>query len=625
MSAIAGIVALEGGPPPQEQEVGRMLEAMRPRVPATASVFRTQRGRAVAGRLAFGPDRDDVQTASGTLDGPRAFVVGEIYNDDAPAARIADYLVGRYRAAGADTFAAGLNGSFAAVIVDAAADAVTLVTDHTCSRPIFTLVHGGRLYFASQVRGITALGDVPCEPDDAAILSLSIRGFFVDRHTLVRGVRQMDYATLLHVRDGQVQSRPYWRYEFAAAADRGWQRHRAEFTDLLRQAVRRRTRSGRIAILLSGGADSRGIVSFLEDPASVPAVSYTGRTPEARHHLGDCAIAAQCARAAGMRHIITPFDPRQIHLAIRDSVELTDGAACAVSENIWERVREETGAEYLLRGDECLGWCLGPMTMSQVPASVGIRPLRSEERLASSLRPDRVDSFAAGSEEDIRALMNGLAARTAYDCVDRMYFEQRLIHYLESKTGLVPHFGMSARTPWLDLDVMNYVRALPLRYRMRKGLFVDAIRRADPRMSAIPRAQDDETVNFRPYVSAAENEERAYSRIILEDNPLVADYFDPSAVEQLIRSVAAVREEVAPKAQYPLHRLLPRPLLARLRGLKWFVMGSSYRLSGVNLLLRIATIAIALRHLRNRLQITGAQVLGVRHSRVSGGMPSPKA
>ena len=90
---------------------------------------------------------------------------------------------------------------------------------------------------------------------------------------------------------GEVKSRPYWRYSVEPGEDRGRKHYVDEFSGLLQQAVQRRTCTGRVALLLSGGCDSRAMISFMDDPTRIKAVTFSGRSLETRDPRGDWAVA----------------------------------------------------------------------------------------------------------------------------------------------------------------------------------------------------------------------------------------------------------------------------------------------------------------------------------------------
>jgi len=599
MSAIAGIINLKSDKPIMQETVVLMLEAMKPDMPYDIETYAMSDKSAVVGRIGYGPDSNNKLKKKSNND-YQILMVGEIYNDDViKYDTSADYLLERYQQSGWDYFAPGLNGAFSAVIADPNNKAIVLITDHTDSCTIYTTRHEGKLYFASEVKGIMAVKEISREPDISALLSLLVNGFFILRRTLMKNVEQMDYATIYYIHDGEVRSFPYWRYTIEPTRDRGRSYYLNEFEGLLRQAVKRRAGNGRIALMLSGGIDSRGILSCLENPSKMPAVTYTCKTMETRHVLGDWSLAESIANKFGMDFITIYYNDNNFVEAMKESVFATDASGGFVFQNIWGDIRNNTGAEYLLMGDECMGWSRGPMTKDQVLSAIGICSLRTCYRLRDCMRQDSIDYLIDLQEKDMAAVDAGCQIDKPHDRVDYLYFNQRLIHYLLSKRRIIMRHGLFVRNPWLDLDILNFIQTLPLKYRRFKRLFLDTINRINPDLSNITRARTPETISYRNYISKMENHNKAFSRIILDNNPLLNDIFDIVKVQQLIQNICATQP--SQKSLWLDQLLTYVPIVFRVQSHAYIkrLTKSKRKLSGENLLLNIATVGMALKHLSN--------------------------
>lgn len=605
MSEIAGIVCLTSGARAAEECLVSMLQAMKTSVASSIETYVMGNNRAAIGRIAYGTDKNCVQNEGVVESSCRVFCVGEIYNDDiANVDCSADYIFRRYCQKDIEDFAEGLNGSFAAVIADSHNGSVTLVTDHTASCPLFITIHGDKLYFASEVKAIAAVKDIPCEPDPASVLSLTVRDFFVLRRTLLESVRQMDYATVCHIEKGNVRHWSYWRYAIEGERDRGIKTCLTDFTDLLRQAVKRRTRSGRGALLLSGGIDSRGILCCVDDPSSISAVTYTHRNRSNRHKRGDWAVAEQVARRLGLDYFVVHIDGRDFSQALIKSVFASDGAAGFVYESmIWEDVRQRTKADYLLKGDECMGWGDGPVLSSRILPPLAIYNLKGQDKLQRLLRDDKLASFIEKSESDLTEIMRTCSASSPYDRVDELYLQQRLIHCVIPKGRIVRRYGIQVRNPWLDLDILDFVRRLPLRYRRGKSLFRKSLWQLNPSLCQLPVATEGESIDFGLYLREAELNENLVSNMVLLDNPLLEEFFDISAIHEFIAELR--RTEIGRKSSVRFNpkALLPPSIRGKVRTL-YYIMNPNPKLSGTKLLLRIATVAVALRCLHHRFEVT---------------------
>ncbi len=601
MSAIAGIVCLNGNDRVSKEELVPMLEAMRPSLPSKVETCVAPECSAVLGRVAYGPDAGNVSKKTISSNMPQVFLVGDLYNDeivqyDSPG----DFLLERYRQRKVENFAVGLNGSFTAAIVDGPNQSITLVTDHTASHGLFTFTHAGRFYFASEVKGLLAMPEVPGRPDLLAVLSLAARGFFVARRTLAENVDQMDYATVCEIRDGKVRSWPYWRYLIQPEKDRGRKTYITELADLLRQGVQRMVRTGKCAILLSGGFDSRGILACMNEPRKIQAITHTQRTKQTRHRLGDWVLAEKVAERLGMKFSAFHVDCHDFIAALRDSVYCSDGAAGFIAENVCDRIREETGLEYVLVGDECMGYTTGLTSNARVLPSVHIHSIKRLSGLQSVLRKDRLELFIEQSEAELRAITDKCCVNTPCDRADELYFQQRLIHFLNPKRRVLMRHGLCVRSPWLDLDILNFIRKVPTRYRIGKKLFRDTLFYINPGLFELPRARENETVNYHAALSKSERERKGISEIIFHDNPLLEEFFDISSVQTLIEEVCLSETPVQTQVRFNPLTLMPMGLRLRLGALHHYLMNPAPRIGNVYLLLMVMTVAETLRQLKNR-------------------------
>ena len=605
MSAIAGIVALDREGAVNEQDLRAMLTAMEVRGERCLETYESVGARAAVGRIAYGPDAE--QTACGPGGWPRVLMVGELYNEDAQAAPcFAAYLLERYQNRPWPDFAAGLNGSFAAVIVDDAAGSVSLLTDHMCSCPIFTRTHEGRFYFATEVKALVAPEHLPCRPNVEAVLSLLSCKQFLGSATLVEGVGQLDYSTVCRVAGGQVCREQVWRFAIDdEPPDPGERACLQRLEELLYRAVQRCTRRGRTGVLLSGGNDSRTIVCFLPraGAAGLVSVTYTARSPGQRHRLGDVAVAARLAALVGLPHHVVQYDPMDVLDAVRQSVHDADAAAGSVFENIWDRIHAELGLDHVLIGDECFGLTAGLIHETQVLECVTVRPLRAVPVLWPYVNPERLEEFLELSGASCRALQAGRLGRPPHNQVDELWHSQGLVRWFGPKRRSLARHGLNVRRPLVDLEVLEFIRTLPYRYRRGKWLVRKAMARANRRASRLPRARHAEHVSYGPAFAALENDGGHVSRFVLEDNPLLAEYLHPRAVRELIARVAASGGAAGgPDRASRLAALVPPRwrsfLVAKAR--RYLRLRAPTLTSPPEVLHRIAIVAHALRHVYQR-------------------------
>ncbi|MHC4717301.1 MAG: class II glutamine amidotransferase domain-containing protein [Planctomycetota bacterium] len=208
MSGVAGIVSPTPMDHGAERDLRLMLETMTVDG-GDVRVVRAAGGRIAVGRVASGPDADQVASPAGA-ELPAAMMVGELHNDHArQAPSHAAWLLDQYRSASSPDFAAALNGSFAAAVIDDQAAAVTLVTDHMGSIPLYIRTEHGVLYFATEVKALAAPPHLPCEPDDAGVLSMLTCKQLIGDRTLIEGVRVLGPACVFRAEPGKARRDTY--------------------------------------------------------------------------------------------------------------------------------------------------------------------------------------------------------------------------------------------------------------------------------------------------------------------------------------------------------------------------------------------------------------------------------
>jgi asparagine synthase (glutamine-hydrolysing) len=170
-----------------------------------------------------------------------------------------------------DTFVERLQGMFAFCITERDSGRTVLGRDRLGIKPLYYSQAPGRLRFASTLPAIVAGGDVDTDIDPVALHHyLTFHAVVPAPHTILKGVRKLDPATVLVIEpDGTQRRTVYWAPNFIRDPERaGWSERDWEdaVLDALRLAVKRRLVSDvPVGCLLSGGLDSSLIVGLLAE------------------------------------------------------------------------------------------------------------------------------------------------------------------------------------------------------------------------------------------------------------------------------------------------------------------------------------------------------------------------
>ncbi len=204
-----------------------------------------------------------------------------------------------------------LRGMFALAIWDQGRERLLLARDRLGVKPLYYAAHDDRLMFASEIKGLLAMGVDPLTVDDQALSDYLTFGHVPAPETIYRQIRVLPPGCrLASDRPGRVDVQRYWRLPHGSplSVDRN------EATDLieahLNDAVRLRLRADvPVGAFLSGGIDSGLIVAMaarhLDRPITTLSVGFEDAAFDER------ALARRVAERYGTDHheLVVKPDP----------------------------------------------------------------------------------------------------------------------------------------------------------------------------------------------------------------------------------------------------------------------------------------------------------------------------
>ena len=164
-----------------------------------------------------------------------------------------------------------LNGDFAFAIWDERCRQLMLARDRMGVRPLHYTDHGGRLYFASEIKALLTVPGIRAELDPIALDQIFTFWFPLSPRTAFRGIRELPPGHVLTIRGDRRELRRYWHLDFphagegGALAGRGAASIAEELRALLLDATKIRLRSDvPVGAYLSGGLDSSIITAAVK-------------------------------------------------------------------------------------------------------------------------------------------------------------------------------------------------------------------------------------------------------------------------------------------------------------------------------------------------------------------------
>jgi asparagine synthase (glutamine-hydrolysing) len=156
-----------------------------------------------------------------------------------------------------------LNGMFAFAIWDAPKQQLFLARDALGEKPLYYVNAGREFLFASELKALLRSGDVAKEIDPAALDDYLAYGYVPAPRTIYRAVSKLPAGHRLLFQNGRVDVSRYWHPWPDARLDVTESEAAAELMVLLVDAVRLRLRSDvPVGAFLSGGLDSSLIVAL---------------------------------------------------------------------------------------------------------------------------------------------------------------------------------------------------------------------------------------------------------------------------------------------------------------------------------------------------------------------------
>ncbi len=482
-----------------------------------------------------------------------------------------EVLLSLYQERGIDLLSC-LNGQFAFVIYDRPARRLFLARDHVGIAPLFYTVADGMFVFGSEIKAILEHPLVERRVDLTGLDQVLSFPGLVSPTTMFEGVRSLPPGHLLLVEDGAVKEREYWDLDFPLATDRAPVRDEEdtilELRDRLDRAVRLRLQADvPVGYYLSGGLDSSLVTSM-----GFAAAPDTHRaTLSIRFEEQDiCESRFQRLMVDRLRseHHEIVFGWKQIAESL---VEMVRHSECPVKESYntcamaLSRMARAQGIRVVLAGqgaDELFAGYLG-YRFDEVRAhdTGALDPeAMMEAELCRRVFGDE-QLFYETNQHALREIKSAFysdavnARYAQFDCLEQPLVNTARIRgrhslhqrsYLDLKLRLGDHLlgdhgdrmmlmnSVEGRYPFLDQEVVEFVRTLPTDFKLRSGVEKYAVKRAAEPF--VPQAIiDREKFGFRAPASPYLIRQHVdwIEDLLSHDRIKAQGYFNPAFIDRL--------------------------------------------------------------------------------------------
>ena len=477
-----------------------------------------------------------------------------------------------------------LRGMFAFAIYDERRRSLLLARDRLGKKPLHYSLKDGRLLFGSELKTIFAVAPELKEVNNEAILRYFTFGYVPDPHTAFRNIQKLPPGHLLEFEAGKVNVRQYWDVPaYGTREPRSEEECLEEMETRLAEAVRIRLISDvPLGALLSGGTDSSIVVALMARASSKPVKTFS--IGFRSHDFNEADYARVVAKKFETEHHELVLEPdigetldkltRILEEPFADSSSLpTYFVSRLARQHVTVALAGDAGDE-LFAGYDRYAVNIRRRHFDVIPDWAGrfyrhnihprLSPAARGRRLAynASLpwRERYLDNISALRLQDRDAAFLSRDFRAAIqECADpmdlyRAYFDRspardRLSHllYLDTKTYLTADIlckvdrmsmatSLEVRVPILDHVFLEWVTALPARWKMRGGqqkyIFKKLAERVGVPQEVLKRPKQGFAL---PLVHWMRREfKQDLTRLLLEPRTIQRGYFDPQPIQELL-------------------------------------------------------------------------------------------
>jgi hypothetical protein len=443
-------------------------------------------------------------------------------------------------------------GSFALLRVDA--DRVELVADEAGSRTIWYAMLEDKLIASTSQRAIVALlGSFKLNRDVLPwVLSSGTLGGAGAWDARLVQLGRGERLTLDRASWTIARTRPAIEFEPDPSINaRGHVARLAEIVERLCGAWR--FDAEKWALPLSGGTDSRGLLSLLHDRPGLQTITWG--TAEARYERGnDAQIAADLARAFGVanRFFPTDFSAEPRERLVQRFLAAGEGRVAQISGyldgfKVWKTLYED-GVEGIIRGDEAFG-------SMYIRDEYGARYTANLTLLSDYFGPNERAAFEL-PEQPLQPEFAQRDTETLDTWRDRLYQEFRIPNLLAALTDLKTAY-VEVANPLLTRAVLECARRLSDDLRTSKRAWREIVRARGP---AIPYARSPAVLSLKDFVS-----DTSMLQLMLGEmeSANAAEIFSPAlretvtaSIKEFLTSVPTERKRISARAW--LMRSLPQ-------------------------------------------------------------------
>lgn len=377
-----------------------------------------------------------------------------------------------------------LHGMFAFVIWDQRSESMFMARDRMGIKPLYFTQDSRHLRFASNTQALLAAGNVNTDIDAVALHHVfTLHAVVPAPRTILQGIRKLEPGHCATVnRLGKIKQRRYWTLSARRPEQHyGPDEWKERIHDALKKSVDRRLKIADVpvGVLLSGGLDSSLLVALLAEQGATDLKTFTiGFEDQPEEQGNEFEFSDPVAARYDTEH-------HKFHIPNSDVLTRLPEAVDAMAEPMFA---QDAVAFYLLSeqvsqhikvvqsgqgADEVFA---GYFWYSQMQAAKGssldrFRPFYFDRDHEEFL--DMVDPAHAGQDETSELIGGLLDQIDAERYLDRVLTLDTTTLIVDDPVKRVDNmtmaWGLEARVPFLDHELVEVAAQLPLEYKLAEG------------------------------------------------------------------------------------------------------------------------------------------------------------
>lgn len=228
-----------------------------------------------------------------------------------------------------------LNGIFLFAIYDCNSHKLIICNDRYGFKPLYLCKRDNYLLFSSEIKAILQDKNIKREVNLEAMAEFFSFGYILGDNTLIKDIKLLPPASIFTYYNGKSKINQYWNWNQIKKIDViDEEQIVEELGRLWLQAVERRMQGNeKIGAFLSGGLDSRAIVSAIY-PKHLPIHAITF----GKKNCDDYTIAKRVCDKLGIKHHFIEITAEEWYSGIEKTVWITEGFLNIIHQHSWNAI-----------------------------------------------------------------------------------------------------------------------------------------------------------------------------------------------------------------------------------------------------------------------------------------------